>query len=30
MTKMFKRFDVVIGRGIDGIEVSDDDWIDLE
>jgi hypothetical protein len=30
MTKMFKRFDVVMGRGIDGIEVSDDDWIDLE
>ena len=30
MTKMFKRFDVVMGRGIDDVEVNDDDWIDLE
>lgn len=27
---MIKRFDVVMGRGIANVEVSDDDWIDLE
>ena len=27
---LFKRFNVVIGNGIEGIEVSDDDWLDLE
>ena len=30
MTKMFKRFDVIMGREIDDVEVSDNDWIDLE
>lgn len=27
---LFKRFHAVIGKGIEDIEVKDDDWIDLE
>lgn len=27
---LFKRFNVVMGTDIEGVEVSDDDWLDLE
>lgn len=30
MVNMFKRFRIVVGNGIDNVEVSNDDWFDLE
>jgi hypothetical protein len=30
MVNMFKRFKIVVGNRIDGVEISNDDWLDLE
>ena len=30
IVNMFKRFSIIIGKGIDAVEISKDDWYDLE